>query len=160
MSFIRSSDVASTRVKAGDGAGVETVEPDALGWFHSAWSSTRLTDATSTPALASNDGVMPRSWRSSATARCTGSIWGLPSVTARVPAALITSTLREVSFDASTWFSSRGGPGVGLDCAGSVYPNEAKVESIPLNFDEFSWPRPRARPVDHGSPSGQSADTG
>ena len=51
---------------------------------------------------------MPCSWRRRATARCTGSIWGLPSLTARVPAALITSTLREVSLEASTWFSSCG----------------------------------------------------
>ena len=76
--------------------------PEALGRFRSAWSSAWLTAATSAPALASREGVMPCSWRSSATARCTGSTWGLPSLTARVLAALITSTLREVSLDAST----------------------------------------------------------
>ena len=85
-------------MRAGEAAGAWTVEPaEALGRFHSAWSSARLTSATSAPALASRDGVMPRSWRISATARWTGSTWGLPSLTARVLAALITSTLREVS---------------------------------------------------------------
>ena len=140
--------------------GVETVEPEALGRFHRAWSRARLTAATSAPALASSEGVMPRSWRSSATARCTGSIWGLPSVTARVLAALITSTLREVSLDASTCRSPREVRGWSWLC-GSVYPNEAKVESIPLNFDEFSWrlATPLDR-VDHGAPLGQSASTG
>ena len=45
---------------------------------------------------------MPFSCRNRATARCVGSTVGLPALVARVLAALITSTLREVSLDAST----------------------------------------------------------
>ncbi len=102
ISWIRSSDLASTRVSEAEAPGVETVEPEAFGSWRTAWSRARLTSAGSAPALVSSDGVIPRSWRSSATARWAGSTWGVPSLTASVLAALITSTLREVSLDAST----------------------------------------------------------
>ena len=56
MSLIRSSDFASTRVSPADALGVCTVEPEALGRFHRAWSSAWLTAATSAPVFASSDG--------------------------------------------------------------------------------------------------------
>ncbi len=118
--------MASTRVRDAEAPGVETVEPEAFGSARRAWSRARLTSAGSAPALVSSEGVIPRSWRSSATARWAGSTWGVPSLTARVLAALITSTLREVSLDASTDCLLRG---MGL----YVYRNAAKLECIPLN---------------------------
>ena len=112
-----------------------------MGRFHSAWSSARLTAATSAPALASSDGVMPCSWRSSATARCTGSIWGLPSLTARVPAALITSTLREVSFEASTSVLLVSGSGGRLRIVQVLStPTRPKLSPFPSTLTNFRAP--------------------
>ncbi len=68
---------------------------------------------------------MPCSWRSSATSRCTGSVWALPAVVASSCAALIASTLRVVNFEASM-----GGPLAMVRCHGAATAATSSVQRV------------------------------
>ena len=153
MSAASSIALASVRVVTPEAAAVCTVAPDAFGSEARACSAARATASASAPAFSSSVGAMPCSWRSSATSRCTGSVWALPAVVASSCAALIASTLRVVNFEASIGQV----PLAMVRCHGAATvrrhrSNASRVESIPLNSEEIRPPpaAPRAEGARRG----------